>query len=118
MTKPEIKNCPRCLTTFECMVSDVVNCQCSGVVLSQATKEHLEKTEYDCLCKKCLVELNQMTTLAKTHSFPQQGELMVENLHYYKENDLLVFTEFYHLQRGHCCKNDCRHCAYGYSNNE
>jgi hypothetical protein len=25
-----------------------------------------------------------------------------------------VFTEFYHLLRGHCCKNGCRHCVYGH----
>jgi len=31
---------------------------------------------------------------------------------YYWENGFLVFTEAYHLKRGHCCKNDCRHCPY------
>jgi 2-iminoacetate synthase ThiH len=25
-----------------------------------------------------------------------------------------VFTEKYHLKRGYCCKNGCKHCAYGY----
>ena len=33
---------------------------------------------------------------------------------YYIENGLLVFTESYHLKRGNCCKNSCRHCPYGY----
>jgi len=27
----------------------------------------------------------------------------------------LVFTEKYHLKRGHCCKSGCRHCPYGYN---
>lgn len=27
-----------------------------------------------------------------------------------------VFTEAYHLKRGYCCKNNCRHCPYGYDN--
>lgn len=31
---------------------------------------------------------------------------------YYWENGLLVFTEAYHLKRGYCCKNGCRHCPY------
>jgi len=31
---------------------------------------------------------------------------------YYIENGLMVFTEQYHLKRGFCCKNDCRHCPY------
>lgn len=25
-----------------------------------------------------------------------------------------VFTEKYHLKRGYCCKNGCKHCPYGY----
>ncbi|MGZ3786945.1 MAG: DUF5522 domain-containing protein [Bacteriovorax sp.] len=26
----------------------------------------------------------------------------------------LVFTEEYHLKRGHCCQSGCLHCPYGY----
>ena len=26
----------------------------------------------------------------------------------------MVFTEAYHLKRGHCCENGCRHCPYGF----
>jgi hypothetical protein len=26
----------------------------------------------------------------------------------------LVFTEVYHLKRGHCCQSGCRHCPYGF----
>ncbi|WP_353084437.1 DUF5522 domain-containing protein [Flavobacterium sp.] len=25
-----------------------------------------------------------------------------------------VFTEKYHLKRGHCCRSGCRHCPYGF----
>ena len=32
--------------------------------------------------------------------------------HYYLEDGKIVFTEKYHLERGHCCGNKCRHCAY------
>ena len=28
-----------------------------------------------------------------------------------------VFTEKYHLKRGYCCKNGCKHCPYGYDKN-
>ncbi len=31
---------------------------------------------------------------------------------YYVEDGLFVFTEAYHLRRGYCCNNDCRHCPY------
>ena len=32
---------------------------------------------------------------------------------YYYENGYKVFTEHFHLERGYCCKNNCRHCPYG-----
>jgi 2-iminoacetate synthase ThiH len=37
---------------------------------------------------------------------------LVENLDYYMERGYLVFTAYYHLKRGHCCKSGCRHCPY------
>ncbi|RYD51358.1 MAG: hypothetical protein EOP52_10170 [Sphingobacteriales bacterium] len=27
----------------------------------------------------------------------------------------LVFTEAYHLKRGHCCGNGCLHCPYDFA---
>ena len=35
-----------------------------------------------------------------------------EGLHYYIENGYRVFTELYHRERGYCCSNGCRHCAF------
>jgi len=37
---------------------------------------------------------------------------MVENIHYYVEGERVVFTALFHLQRGQCCGNGCRHCPY------
>jgi hypothetical protein len=34
---------------------------------------------------------------------------------FYIENGLYVFTEAYHLKRGYCCKNGCRHCPWNNS---
>ena len=31
---------------------------------------------------------------------------------YYNENGLMVMTESYHLRRGYCCNNNCKHCPY------
>jgi hypothetical protein len=33
---------------------------------------------------------------------------------YYTENGWMVMTEKFHLERGHCCGNGCRHCPYDY----
>jgi hypothetical protein len=35
---------------------------------------------------------------------------------YYNEDRNIVFTESYHLQRGYCCGNGCRHCPFNYCN--
>ena len=35
---------------------------------------------------------------------------------YYNEDGFIVFTEKYHLQKGDCCGNGCRHCPYDFIN--
>lgn len=32
--------------------------------------------------------------------------------YYLDSRGLMVFTERYHLRRGHCCGNACRHCPF------
>ncbi|MGH1336276.1 MAG: DUF5522 domain-containing protein [Aureispira sp.] len=39
-------------------------------------------------------------------------EPLIEGRDFYIENGFYVFTESYHLKRGYCCGNGCRHCAY------
>jgi hypothetical protein len=33
---------------------------------------------------------------------------------YYNEKGLMVLTAKFHLERGYCCGNGCRHCPYSY----
>jgi len=35
---------------------------------------------------------------------------------YYNEQGLMVLTEKYHLEKGYCCGNGCKHCPYDYEN--
>jgi hypothetical protein len=37
---------------------------------------------------------------------------LVEGIDYYLESGRWVFTAAYHLKRGYCCQNRCRHCPY------
>lgn len=37
---------------------------------------------------------------------------MLEPEDYYVEHGRWVFTEAYHLKRGHCCGSGCRHCPF------
>lgn len=36
--------------------------------------------------------------------------------YYYNEQGFIVLTEKYHLQKGFCCGNGCKHCPYLYEN--
>jgi Family of unknown function (DUF5522) len=36
--------------------------------------------------------------------------------YYYNEQGYVVLTEKYHLQKGFCCGNGCRHCPYNFEN--
>ena len=35
---------------------------------------------------------------------------------YYNEDGYMVLTEKYHLERGYCCGNGCKHCPYNFEN--
>lgn len=39
---------------------------------------------------------------------------LVEHLDFYYENGLMVLTEKYHLDKGYCCGNGCRHCPFNF----
>ncbi len=39
---------------------------------------------------------------------------LTEGVDFYYENGLMVLTEKYHLDKGYCCSNGCRHCPYDY----
>ena len=36
--------------------------------------------------------------------------------YYYNEEGYVVLTAKYHLKKGSCCGNGCRHCPYQYIN--
>jgi hypothetical protein len=38
--------------------------------------------------------------------------------YYLDENGNIVFSKEYHLNRGYCCKNGCRHCPWSYGKNK
>lgn len=114
MDKHEEKYCPKCNNIFTCKMGDIANCQCNTVVLSDQMREFLATTYFDCLCKDCLAKIKQDIKVANRYQFPAQKEMLIEGLHFYTENNYLVFTELYHLLRGYCCKNGCRHCVYGF----
>lgn len=114
MNKHEEKKCPKCGGDFICKAGDIHKCQCKEVLISEETHKFLSSTYFDCLCKNCLQEINQKLNLLRGYQFPTQKEMLIEGLHFYKEDGKWVFTEVYHMLRGYCCNSGCRHCAYGF----
>ena len=40
---------------------------------------------------------------------------LIEGIHYYlNEDGFVVLTEQYHLEKGYCCGNGCKHCPFEY----
>jgi hypothetical protein len=60
-----MKSCQRCNAAFECKPGSIIQCQCSDVVLTAEQRAYLEQHYNDCLCKKCLLHLQQEFELFK-----------------------------------------------------
>ncbi len=78
-----------------------------------------------CLCPACLKKemvkrVNELEShwLAGVKSIPDIPAMTaeyqpVEDIDYYlNEEGLMVFKAWYHLRRGYCCGNGCKHCPY------
>lgn len=58
-----------------------------------------------CLCSGCVAAFHR--DRAGAGALP-----VVPGDFYFDAGGLMVFTAAYHLRRGHCCGNGCRHCPY------
>ena len=47
---------------------------------------------------------------------PAEPLPLEEGDYYFNAQGLMVFTAQYHLKRGYCCGNKCKHCPYGWQN--
>jgi hypothetical protein len=76
--------------------------------------------DQDCLCPECLP--TAIEQLERTRKFAAEANAgapesclpspLVAGEDYYSEGSAIVFTARYHLRRGYCCDNGCRHCPY------
>jgi hypothetical protein len=89
-------------------------CACTQIRLSQETLIFLQKTTFGCLCNACLLDIeNLCREVEKWKDIPLTD--LKEGVHYYMEDGNWVFTALYHVLKGYCCQNGCRHCVYGFS---
>jgi hypothetical protein len=82
-----IRTCPKCATRFQSSILPIAN-------------KTLPFPDFDLLCTNCANVLNS------------NSKYKVVNDYYFDENGNTVFTADYHLKRGYCCRNNCRHCPY------
>ena len=59
-----------------------------------------------------LVELVKSSNQNKTMNNLEGGSQKLLPSDFYIENGIYVFTEEFHLKRGSCCGNGCRHCPF------
>lgn len=79
-----------------------------------------------CLCPTCLKkkvqaaiqEYVEAVAQGRIHNAAHQYATpkLVEDIDFYMENGLMVLTSWFHLKRGECCGNGCRHCPYDHVN--
>jgi 2-iminoacetate synthase ThiH len=43
---------------------------------------------------------------------PHYKDGFIEDIHLYREGGHVIFTALFHVQRGKCCGNECRHCPF------
>ena len=118
MDSVEKKSCSNCGESFSCG-SDRAdeNCWCAQL-------PHVPlvgNKNQDCFCPKCLREAIQKVQYGSSKAeglLPtafadlNPSSSLVEGEDYYLAGEALVFTALYHLRRGYCCENNCRHCPY------
>jgi hypothetical protein len=101
------KRCSKCGASFICgPQADMNECWCKELPpLSPITDGS------DCLCRACL---SDRISTQPSRPAPQamRPSALVEGEDYYLEGSAVVFTAKYHLRRGYCCGNGCRHCPY------
>ncbi len=57
-----------------------------------------------------------MADIPEADTAPAARPIGLEPGDWYTENGLMVLTAQYHLRRGVCCGNRCRHCPYDHEN--
>ncbi|MFP4292658.1 MAG: cysteine-rich CWC family protein [Cyclobacteriaceae bacterium] len=111
MPYPANSKCSSCHSAFHCGHASQQECWCMSLpqVLAASAGS-------SCLCPDCLY--SRVKSLMSEKLQAEQLQLFLSRKpqpghdYYLNENGYWVFTAWYHLKRGNCCKSGCRHCPY------
>jgi hypothetical protein len=113
-----ILTCSQCQTTLTCDVDNINACWCNELPAILP----VDSSTTSCLCRDCtLTKINMFLNNLYQHPLKEQlafakpfqtNAHLIERLDYEMQNSYMVFSRWYFLKRGTCCKNNCRHCPY------
>ena len=69
------------------------------------------------ICRTRLLKSTQLQVPDSKKNIAPPYSLSNED-YYLNEQGYIVFTAAYHLKRGYCCGNGCKHCPYGMQKEE
>ena len=121
------ETCPLCGQDNQCRVAKghlyKGLCWCDHIVVPGHILKRLaaEWVEPACLCRSCLETISRVSAslhepdvvLTEIRRLTRSsGSTLVPEDYYLDDGGNMVFTAAYHLKRGSCCGNGCRHCPY------
>lgn len=120
MNAIKVKNCSSCSIAFNC--GDTVGgskCWCNDFPPIFAPSDVIDCLCPSCFKNACVVKIEdyvstitpEIATENRAKDLPKSTNL-IEGIDYYLENGKVVFKKWFHLKRGYCCTNGCRHCPY------
>jgi hypothetical protein len=98
-----VDQCPLCGKENKCKQSKSNDCPdlcwCHAVDIPESLLQQIpeEARGKACICRHCVEHYDESKETTQD---------------FYYESGQLVFTREYHLRRGYCCKNSCRHCPF------
>lgn len=111
--------CSNCQASLVCNVDNITTCWCNELPAILP----LAEVTTSCLCRDCTLDkinqflnslyqqpLKKQLTFAKP--FYNNNANLIEHLDYEMQNNYMVFTRWFFLKRGRCCKNNCKNCPY------
>lgn len=117
------KTCSECGAVFECGAGDNAEANAGKCWCSAWPQIMPLEPGQDCRCPDCLKKIIRQKLDEFVESTPvgeavemaagyRQQTGLIDGIDYTTENGKLVFSAWYHLKRGNCCGNGCRHCPY------
>jgi len=105
------EECPLCGRPNGCPLSGSATykgpCWCARIKIPDPLLARVppEKRNAACICESCIRLFYTDPKNSSAH-IAEAGDF------YFDGNGLMVLTAQYHLRRGYCCANGCRHCPY------